>query len=104
VQRIADVDRYGTAARLADFTRTSLGWVIDDVVLATGTDFPDAEVGGPMGGVRKAPILLVAESLPLASETVCKSNATTMKAVIVQGNTFSVSAAAANACKAAAES
>lgn len=103
VQRLAGTDRYGTAAQIADFSRDTLGWTIDELILATGLDFPDAEVAGPLGGVRKAPIVLVDDPLPSPSEAVCISNAPTVTHLTVQGDTSAVSAAAVNACRAAAE-
>jgi putative cell wall-binding protein len=60
VDRVAGADRYATATALADFERTSLGWMPSDAILARGDAFADALAGAPLAGVRRAPILLTA--------------------------------------------
>ena len=57
VRRIAGRDRYETSTNVSveNFTPPS----VDRVFIATGTNFPDALVAGPIAASVKAPILLV---------------------------------------------
>ncbi|GGF46351.1 hypothetical protein GCM10011366_12600 [Ornithinimicrobium tianjinense] len=54
VERVAGVNRYDTAARLAQELETS-----QDVFVATGLDWPDALAGAARAGATGAPVLLV---------------------------------------------
>ncbi|GAA1055303.1 hypothetical protein GCM10017608_24240 [Agromyces luteolus] len=56
VERIAGVDRYATAAAVADrfFAATT-----PSLVLATGSKFPDSIAAGAVAGDRQSPLLLV---------------------------------------------
>ncbi|WP_165998567.1 cell wall-binding repeat-containing protein [Bacillus sp. Cs-700] len=56
VERISGKDRYYTAAAIA--ARQQFGDSIDNVVLATGEDFPDALAAAPLAYYYEAPILL----------------------------------------------
>ncbi len=103
VDRRAGGDRYGTAADLATFARVDLAWAIDELILATGADFPDAVASGPLGGEREAPIVLTADPLPQPSVEVCADNEPTVTDLLVEGGLGAVSAASVDACRAAAE-
>ncbi len=103
VDRLAGGDRYGTAAALADFARDALGWTIDELILATGANFPDAVASGPLGGVRQAPLVLTADPLPAPTLQVCEANEPTLTDLFVQGGLGVVSQAAVDACRTAAE-
>lgn len=62
VDRIYGLDRYGTAAAVADATHPGQA---DTVLVATGTAYPDAVAAGPAAAAMNAPILLVAaDSIP----------------------------------------
>lgn len=70
VERISGSDRYVTAFNVAHRFESSFS---NDVILATGNDFPDALVGGVFAARIKAPILLVDKtnnSNPLTGDTV----------------------------------
>lgn len=55
VDRLAGPDRYGTSAAVsAVFTPAAA----DEILLATGRDFPDALAGGPAAGSAGLPVLL----------------------------------------------
>jgi putative cell wall-binding protein len=55
VNRLSGADRYETAQAIA-----FEGWFegTDEIILATGTNFPDALAGAPLANYRNAPILL----------------------------------------------
>jgi putative cell wall-binding protein len=55
VNRLSGADRYETALQIA-----YEGWFegTDEIILATGTNFPDALAGAPLAYYRNAPILL----------------------------------------------
>ena len=58
--RVAGTNRFGTAAAVGEWAKTNLGWAPAEILLASGVNFPDALAGGPLGGLRHAPILLLA--------------------------------------------
>ncbi|MGQ0618219.1 MAG: cell wall-binding repeat-containing protein, partial [Acidimicrobiia bacterium] len=103
VERRSGPDRYATAADLAGYARDTLGFVVDELILATGTNFPDAVASGPLGGERQAPIVLTADPLPAPSAAVCEDNQPTLTGLLVEGGTAAVSDAAVDACKDLAE-
>jgi len=60
--RVAGTDRFATAAAVGDWAVTNLKWAPAELLLASGVNFPDALAGGPLGGERHAPILLLASA------------------------------------------
>jgi putative cell wall-binding protein len=68
-ERLSGRNRAETATLVADFALARLGFEGSNVILARGDDFPDALAGGPLGGVRRAVIVLTATSTQLAIET-----------------------------------
>jgi putative cell wall-binding protein len=85
-ERISGSDRYSTAVQISQ-----QGWTTSDtVVLAKGTDFPDALAGGPLAFQEDAPILLTKkDSLPSVTEKEIKNlNA---KTAILLGGTAAIS-------------
>jgi hypothetical protein len=69
VSRIAGTDRTDTAARVATFAQSQLGFGKTHVNLARGDAFADALTGGPHAGQEKAPVLLTATSTALGAAT-----------------------------------
>jgi putative cell wall-binding protein len=69
VSRISGGNRYETALSIAMTYQKD--FLSNDIVLATGTNFPDALSGGAFGGKKGLPLLLVNNntSLPIAIET-----------------------------------
>lgn len=69
VDRIAGIDRYATAAAIADELPPT-----DEVVIASGRNFPDALAVGPVASMYLMPILLTEkDSLPKATGEVLNS-------------------------------
>ncbi|WP_419841942.1 cell wall-binding repeat-containing protein [Candidatus Poriferisodalis sp.] len=66
VQRLWGQDRFETAAVLAEALAEGC-FESDEFGLADGRNFPDALVGGPLLGLRRAPLLLSGPSLPDAT-------------------------------------
>ena len=58
VERLSGAGRYETSVKLAEWTAQN-GLGMDGVVYATGENFPDALVSGPLAGRNNAPVLLV---------------------------------------------
>lgn len=80
-------DRYATSVQVATFGSASTGG--DVVVLATGTDFPDALVAGRL---RPHPLLLTRPgALPPVVAEMLRANAATLDRAIVVGGTGAVS-------------
>lgn len=58
VERIAGTDRYNTACNIVSKYKASFK---NSIMIATGTDFPDALAGGVLAAKRQIPILLVSK-------------------------------------------
>jgi carboxypeptidase T len=93
VQRVAGADAYGTAALLSAMSFPS---GVDTVVVASGQDFPDAVIAGPVAARLRGPLLLTATaSLPAA--TAAEITRLAPANVVIVGNGGQVSAAVATA-------
>ena len=66
VERLSGVDRYATAAAIAE----TFAGPLDAAYVATGTSFPAALTGVPAAAASSAPILLVDGSVPAATQAV----------------------------------
>lgn len=87
VSRLAGTNRYDTAARVARAAFTS---PVPQVLIATGTGFPDALAGGAVGAKTNSPVLLVdPNSLP--AETAAALRALQPRNIAVLGGTNAVS-------------
>jgi len=62
-ERIAGEHRYETSARIANYAVNTGVLSYNNMVLTTGTNFPDALVGGVMCGKQSAILLLVDDSI-----------------------------------------
>ncbi len=83
VTRVAGADRYATAASLS---RSAYPSGVTDVVIATGSDFPDALAGSAVAGMRGMPILLAgANTLP--AETAAELDRLNPQRIWVLGDT-----------------
>jgi peptidoglycan/xylan/chitin deacetylase (PgdA/CDA1 family) len=91
VLRVSGRDRYITGVLLSQLSFASA----QQVMLVTGTDFPDALSAGPVGARRAAPILLTRSACvpQVVATEIARLGATT---VIVVGGTRAVSTAAAS--------
>jgi len=102
-ERVAGTDRFGTAAAVGEWTVDNLHWAPTEIELASGVNFPDALAGGPLGGLRHAPILLLA-SVPDPtkkfaddhSDTIAKVNCLGGTAACAEADLQTVAAAAKN--------
>ncbi|WP_084135332.1 cell wall-binding repeat-containing protein [Mesobacillus selenatarsenatis] len=90
-ERIQGNDRYQTAVEIS-----KAGWEVSDiVVLAKGTDFPDALAGGPLAFYHDAPILLTdSDRLPYVTEK--EINRLQTKTIIIIGSESAVSSKISN--------
>jgi putative cell wall-binding protein len=104
VVRLAGADRSETAAKIADFAVSKLGFTNTRVTLARGTAFPDALAGGPKGGKEKTATLLAAaaDSLGTATDAWLKANASTLTGGDILGGLNAVSRETQAAAEAAA--
>lgn len=94
IKRYAGADRYKTAVEISKEGWTSAG----TVVLATGTNFPDALAGGPLAYQEDAPILLTqGNSLNAATKTEIERLGASK--VIILGKEGAVSAGVSNELK-----
>ncbi|HVM64126.1 MAG TPA: cell wall-binding repeat-containing protein [Acidimicrobiales bacterium] len=73
--RLAGPDRFATAAQIAAYAVSQLGFSYTTTVLADGLTFADALAAGPFAGKSMSPILLTG-GLPAATEAALAGNAT----------------------------
>lgn len=85
-ERLSGDDRYETAVELAE----ALYVGPTKVVLATGTNFPDALAGAALAGRDGAPVLLVGNTLPDSVREYLQDNAATITEVYVLGGDAAV--------------
>lgn len=102
--RIAGNNRYETAVEAAEWAIDNLDFPAEEAILANSLEFADALAGGPLGGVRTAPILLT-ETLSLAdeSEEFFIDHSDTLETIDVVGGTAAVSQSSAESAETAAE-
>ena len=87
-ERIGGKDRYETSALLAKRVAGLIGGV-DQAIMASGEDFPDALASAPLSGKKVAPILLTRkESLPKSVDAMIKE--LKIKAVDIAGGNKAV--------------
>jgi putative cell wall-binding protein len=102
--RLAGQDRFGTAVEIADASITGFGFDATDALIANGRVFADALAGGPLGGLREAPILLTdAPALNDQSSAWLADHSDTVDTVTALGGTAAVSDNALDQAEAAAE-
>ena len=93
--RLGGSDRYHTSTLLAQWTQSN-GLNMNGAVYATGGNFPDALVAGPLAGRNKAPVLLVSGPRDSAIQHSTRSKHKVSKAYVV-GGLNAVNAPTANA-------
>lgn len=70
VVRHAGADRYATAAAIAQATQAAYGGVVDQVLLAAGTDFPDGLAAGAAASAARGVLLLTdGRKVPAATQS-----------------------------------
>jgi len=85
-ERLAGINRYGTAAAVGTWEKGTLGFAVNAVIDATGNNFPDALAAGPLGGELGAPIVLSA-SCPQETVDFLKSVAASVATLFLSGGT-----------------
>ena len=91
INRIAGADRYETAFASADRLKTELGIsAFQNIVIASGTNFPDALAGSYLAKVKNAPILLANRSKATDVANYVKNNMTSSGMVYILGGTGAV--------------
>lgn len=100
--RVAGTNRNGTAAAVGETLVASFGYAPTDVLLASGVNFPDALVAGPLGGELEAPIIL-AGSLPTESQAFLDDHSDTITDITAIGGTAVIDDETLDAAEAAAE-
>lgn len=102
--RLGGNSRYGTAAVIGDFAIDTLGFPGDKMLLASGAGFADALAGGPLGGVRSAPLLLTDPSkLSDDTKSFFEDHSGTIDRITTLGGTAAVSNSTQSSADAAAQ-
>lgn len=94
VTRIAGGDRFATAQILAERLQDHFGFE-DSYLIANGLNFPDALVGGPLGGHIGAAVLLTPANA-LSPQAIDNIDDTTFEQAYALGGTAAISQAAFN--------
>ncbi|HUR49835.1 MAG TPA: cell wall-binding repeat-containing protein, partial [Acidimicrobiales bacterium] len=104
-ERLNGKNRAETATFVADFALGRMDFEGVNVILARGDNFPDALAGGPLGGERRAVILLTATSCQLAIETRLwlEEHYGTIARIFILGGPSAICDAVAREAEAAAE-
>ena len=86
ITRLSGATRYETSTKIAEFELESgLGFTMDGVLLATGSNFPDALAAGPLAGRSRSPLLLVDPGASYASGYLSAHRGEVRSAVVVGG-------------------
>lgn len=102
--RLAGANRYSTATAIGEYAIDTLGFPAVEALLASGLEFADALAGGPLGGARRAPLVLTdpAQLSPEAEEFLAAHSAT-IATITTLGGSAAVSESTASAAETAAE-
>ena len=102
--RLAGVNRFSTAVAVAEFALDTLEFPGTEALLANGLNFADALAGGPLGGVRQAPMLLTpTQPLDPDTEAFFEEHADTIETITSLGGTAAVTDSTAQTAETAAE-
>jgi putative cell wall-binding protein len=93
-------DRYATATDIARKAIRDRGLRIDEVMVATGNDFPDALAAGVIAAKTRQPLLLTGTYLPTATSDFLAANRMAINDVTLVGGTGAVTSEAATAISA----
>jgi putative cell wall-binding protein len=103
VNRLGGATRYETAIEIAEF-HTTVGFTLDEVVLARGDKFPDALAGGPLAASMMAPMVLTqSDVLTPATGTWLSSNCQDIDALTIMGGPAAIAETVVTAAQAAAQ-
>ncbi|MEA3020134.1 MAG: hypothetical protein QOI47_1658, partial [Actinomycetota bacterium] len=105
-ERLAGVNRYGTAVAVAKYetsTLASLGFDGTGLLLANGENFPDALAGGPLGGDPKPIVLGTPTALPAETNTYCDDSSPKLNKITALGGTAAIADTVLTACVTAAK-
>jgi putative cell wall-binding protein len=95
--RVAGADRYATSAAVADFSLTAGGRAVAQMLLATGTNYPDGLTAGSLAARRVGIVLLIDGSgsgADAAGREFLTAHKSSITAVTVLGGTSAVSRSA----------
>ena len=90
--RIYGKSRYETCLAIAEKLRELKGGSFENVVVACGTNFPDALAGSYLAVVKNAPILLVSDSVAETISSYIATNMNTDGTIYILGSEAAVSA------------
>lgn len=86
VTRLSGATRYETSIKISDFELASgLGFSMDGVLFATGSNFPDALAAGPLAGRMRSPLLLVDSGARIVSGYLSTHKGEVKSATVVGG-------------------
>ncbi|MCF0140849.1 MAG: cell wall-binding repeat-containing protein [Mogibacterium sp.] len=95
-------NRYSTSLRIAEALKYELGVAkFDNIVVASGLDYPDALAGGYLAKTNNAPLILVDSTTEDRVKTYIENNLATGGKVFILGQTGAVSANFENKIKSA---
>lgn len=91
--RLGGADRYGTAASVAAWAvdTSGAGFTAENLIIATGANFPDALSSGAFGAMEDAPTLLVSGDVPVPTAAFVSGRKASVVKLYVIGGTAAVS-------------
>lgn len=90
VERVGGLNRFDTAARLAEVALSGMAFKATEVVVASGNGFADALAGATYAGKSTVPVLLMG-SVPTETRTFVRNHNSTIAMITVLGGTAAVS-------------
>ena len=98
--RLAGANRYATAAAVANWALdgSGAGFAADQVIVATGSNFPDALSSGVLGAVDSATTVLVNHDVPGETRSFLAGRAAGIDGLYVIGGPGAVSVEVERVC------
>lgn len=90
-RRVGGVDRYDTARLVAEYS-FAFGFTYQTIIVATGTNYPDALCAGALASLKRAPVVLTqGTQLTWAADEFFNSHCTAIEDILVAGGAGAIS-------------
>lgn len=101
-RRVGGVDRYDTARLVAEYS-FAFGFTYQTIIVATGTNYPDALCAGALASLKRAPVVLTqGTQLTGAADEFFNAHCTAIEDILIAGGTGAISDSVVAAIESAA--
>lgn len=101
-RRVGGVDRYDTARLVAEYS-FAFGFTYDTIIVATGTNYPDALCAGALASLKHAPVVLTqGTELTGPADEFFNAHCTSIGEILIVGGTGAIGESVVAAIEAAA--